>query len=177
MQNESPRINMPLSFFSWCDVVGLEPKNGRNSQKLKFLHIPYSGGRSSAVLVAQMQLLTLCQPLAQHLQHSVISTMLVGYKLQLRFIGEVILASLGKILSKPREKQHQCVDFPSLGRFFLVKNDPNILLDHCILISFHFISFQKPCPSNQICDILVQNPSRSLTVETFDPEPNHPDNQ
>ena len=67
--------------------------------------------------------------------------------------------------------------FSISGPFFLVKNDPNILLDHCILISFHFISFQKPCPSNQICDILVQNPSRSLTVETFDPEPNHPDNQ
>ena len=146
-----------------------------HSQKLKFLHIPYSGGRSSAVLVAQMQLLTLCQPLAQHLQHSVISTMLVGYKLQLRFIGEVILASLGKILSKPREKQHQCVDFPSLGRFFWLK----MIQTSCLTIAslFYFISFQKPCPSNQICDILVQNPSRSLTVETFDPEPNHPDNQ
>ena len=49
----------------------------------------------------------------------------------------------------------------------------------CLTIAsiFHFISLQKPCPSNQICDILVQNPSRSLTVETFDPEPNHPDNQ
>ena len=111
-----------------------------HSQKLKFLHIPYSGGRSSAVLVAQMQLLTLCQPLAQHLQHSVISTMLVGYKLQLRFIGEVILASLGKILSKPREKQHQCVDFPSLGRFFWLK----MIQTSCLTIAslFHFISFR-----------------------------------
>ena len=65
--------------------------------------------------------------------------------------------------------------FSIAGPFFWLK----MIQTSCLTIAslFYFISFQKPCPSNQICDILVQNPSRSLTVETFDPEPNHPDNQ